>query len=418
MNGYPDEVELQLERMAQGGDCVGRWQERVIFAAGGLPGERVRVRLHERKARYARGSVVAVLSPSPQRIAPRLPAADHMPWQYIDYAAQVQFKQAILAEQLAKLAGVANAPVAPMLAAAQPWGYRNTAYLRVQPASGRTGYYAAGSHTLNDMDADPLLLPALNEALAGLRPLLAEQEYPHIEAVTLRGSAAYGYGIALLHGSGSLDALAARWRAQVPTLAAVATAAAPDITFYEELGDVVFSLSPRSFFQTNTAQAAVLLDTVRSMLDLQPHERLLDAYSGAGAFALPLSCSVREVLAIEQQQQAVTDGQRTARLNAIDNVLFLHAAVEQVDSQSLTPIHAAILDPPRRGCHPATLATLARLAPARIVYISCHPGTLARDVQLLLASGYLLRRVQPIDLFPQTPHIECAALLTRATASQ
>jgi 23S rRNA (uracil1939-C5)-methyltransferase len=308
-----------------------------------------------------------------------------------------------------------------VLPAAHPWGYRNTAYLRVQPASGRVGYHAAGSNRLQDIAADPLLLPALNEALSGLRRVLtsttATAEQPALDAVTLRGSAAYGYAVALLHGRGRLDELACRWREDVPALAAVEPAQHQGITLHEELAGVVFSLSPRSFFQAHTAQAAVLLDSVRSLLDLQPHERLLDAYSGVGTFALPLAQQVREVLAIEAQEQAVSDGRRTARFNGIDNVTFLAAPMERVGSETLAPahapIHAAILDPPRRGCHPAVLQTLSRLAPARIAYVSCHPGTLARDVRHLLDSGYRLRMVQPVDLFPQTPHIECVALLTR-----
>jgi 23S rRNA (uracil1939-C5)-methyltransferase len=193
----------------------------------------------------------------------------------------------------------------------------------------------------------------------------------------------------------------------------VAVADVAGITLHEALADVVFSLSPCSFFQAHTAQAAVLLETVQTMLNLHPHERLLDAYSGVGTFALPCARHVREVVAIEQQQQAVTDGRRTARLNDIENVSFLPAAVERVSGETVAPIDAAILDPPRRGCHPATLALLEHLAPRRMVYVSCHPGTLARDLRHLCASGYQLRHVQPVDLFPQTAHIECAAFLTR-----
>jgi 23S rRNA (uracil1939-C5)-methyltransferase len=405
--------------MAQGGDAVGRWNGQVVFVAGGLPGELVRVRVGPRKARYLRGAVVEVLREAPERVPPRLPAADHMPWQYIDYAAQLRFKQTILRDQLAKLAQLADPPVAAVMPAAQPWHYRNTAHLHVQAE--QVGYYAAGSRTLVPLDHDPLLLPALNEALAGLHPLLEDgggdgAGAAPLEAVTLRASAAYGYAVAGMHGPGPLRELGRRWQARVPALAAAG--AATDTMLHEELGGIVFALTPASFFQVHTAQAATLLGVVRHMLALEPDQRLLDAYSGVGTFALPLAGSVREVLAIEDHPQAVRDGEQSARLNDVANARFLAAPVERAlpDLDEPFAFAAAILDPPRRGCHPAALEALARLAPRRIAYVSCHPAVLARDMRQLLDAGYALQSVQPVDMFPQTPHIECVALLVRGEA--
>jgi 23S rRNA (uracil1939-C5)-methyltransferase len=408
MHNTTDEIELELDGMAQGGEAVGRWDGRVVFVAGGLPGERVRVHVGPRKARYLRGAVAEILRAAPERVPPRLPATDHMPWQYIDYAAQLRFKQAILREQLTKLAQLADPPVAEVIPAAQPWGYRNTAHLHIQAEE--VGYYAAGSRTLLPLDHDPLLLPALNEALAGLLPLLDTEAAP-LEAVTLRASAAYGYAVAALRGRGPLRELGRRWQARVPALAAAGAAA--DTTLHEEVGGIVFVLTPASFFQVHTAQAAALLDVVRHMLALAPQQRLLDAYSGVGTFALPLAGSVREVLAIEEHPQAVQDGERSARLNDVANVRFLAAPVERALPDHTEPFDAAILDPPRRGCHPAALEALVRLAPPRIAYVSCHPAVLARDMRQLLDAGYTLQSVQPVDMFPQTPHIECVALLVR-----
>lgn len=412
MNDYPDELELEIERIAQGGDGVGRWQGRVIFARGGLPGEHIRVRLYERKTRYARGHLLELLVPSPDRVPPRLPNADHMPWQHISYPAQLRFKRSIVQEQLEKLAGIADVPVQEVLPAAHPWSYRNTAHLHADPATGAVGYYIADTHTVRDMETDPLLLPVLNDALAGLRSLLRSRVWK-LEAATLRGSATYGYSVAIVQGKGNLDDLAHAWRARVPTLAAVATPDNPNVTLHEKLGGVVFSLSPASFFQTHTAQAEVMFQVMCTSLQLQSHERLLDAYSGVGTFALPLAQYVQQVLAIESHPQSVQDGEKSARMNDIDNVHFITAAVERSLSRLDTPVDAVILDPPRRGCHPAVLDTLAALAPARIVYVSCHPGILARDLQALLSHGYQLRTVQPVDLFPQTPHIESVVVLER-----
>lgn len=427
MMNYPDEFELEIESMAQGGAGVGRYAGGVVFATGGLPGERVRVRVHERKATYARAHVAEVLTPAPERIAPRLPGADHMPWQHIAYPAQLRFKQTILREQLAKLAGLTDAPVAAVIPAVAPWGYRNSAQLHVQ--AGRIGYYAAESHHVVDLEEDPLLLPVLNQALAGLRALLPGLG-DAVATVTLRGSSAYGYAIATLRGSGDparLAEIAARWRGLTGALAGVAINPAAGrgargagrraeaaVTLHEEMGGVVFVLGPESFFQANTAQAEELLRVVRAALALQPGQRLLDAYSGAGAFALPLARGLREVVAIEENSFAVADGEQSAQLNAITNVQFVAAPVERALPDITAPLDAVVLDPPRRGCHPSALEALVALAPARIAYVSCHPGILARDLRPLLGAGYRLDLAQPVDLFPQTPHIECVAVLTRA----
>lgn len=415
-------VELRIDAMAQGGAGVGRHAGRVVFAAGGLPGELVRVALSEQKQRYAGGPVVEILSAAPERVAPRLPGADHIPWQHIAYPAQIRFKQAILREQLARLAGLPEIDVAEPLPAARPWGYRNSARLHI--AAGRVGYYAAGTHDIFDLAEDPLLLPVLNHALAGLRAALAAapaDDGPPLEyltGVTLRASASYGYAVAALHARKAGDQqafirLADDWRARVPPLAAVGLPHGRPPALHEELAGVVFALTTDSFFQSNTAQAEVLLATVAAGLQLQPGARLLDAYSGAGAFALPLAAAhqLREVVAVEEHPAAVADGEHSAELNNLRTVRFVSGAVERVLSGLTPPFDAAILDPPRRGCHPAALAALVALAPTRVAYVSCHPGILARDLRPLLASGYRLLQVTPVDMFPQTPHVETVAIL-------
>ncbi len=424
-NSLPDNLELTIERMAQGGDGVGRFQDMVVFATGGLPGEQVRVRLGERKPTYARGVVEEVMTPAPERVAPRLAAADHMPWQHIAYGAQLHFKQAIVQEQLARLAGLSSVAVEPVIPSEQEWGYRNTAHLHVDSNGEQIGYYAANSHTVQDLPYDPLLLPALNDALAGLRSLVPAPRGT-LRKVLLRGSARYGYSVARLSGADNLALLAEHWRKRVPSLAGCVAplpprkrprkgeqpATAPEeVRLHEEVGGIVFSLSPDSFFQAHTVQTELLLDVVREGLALQPGDRLLDAYSGVGTFALPLADGLQEVIAVEEHTMAVADGERTARLNGVTNVRFVAGAVEAVLPELAAPVAGAILDPPRRGCHANALKALLALTPARIAYVSCHPGILARDLRILLDGGYTLLSVQPVDMFPQTPHIESVAVL-------
>jgi 23S rRNA (uracil1939-C5)-methyltransferase len=415
-----EQLELTVDSMAQGGDGVGRDEGMVVFARGGLPGERVRVRLVERRSNFVRGEVVEVLAPSPERVAPRPGADAHAPWGHIAYAAQLRFKEQIVREQLAKLAGVADAPLRPIIAAPRPWGYRNSARLHAQ--GGRIGYHEAGTNHVVDLPEDPMLLPALNDALAGLRDLA---EPGQLEGVTLRASAAYGYGLAALRPGHAgepedLELLATAWRAHTPSLAGVTVERAHgrpggllagDATIHDELGGIVFELGPESFFQANADQAARLIELVSAALAPAPGLSLLDLYSGVGTFALPLADAGASVIAIEEHPAAVADGERSAALNGIEAVSFVQAPVERALPGAEPGFDGVVLDPPRRGCHPAVLEELARLAPPRIVYISCHPGILGRDLVPLLRAGYSLEAVQPVDLFPQTPHIETVVTL-------
>jgi 23S rRNA (uracil1939-C5)-methyltransferase len=420
MTDWPETLELTLDGIAQGGEGVGRWEGRVVFVGGGLPGERVRVRLRERRDAYARGEATEILEESPDRVPPRLAGADWMPWQHIAYPAQLRFKRQILADQLAKIGGLADVAIAETLPAARPWEYRNSAQLHCDGAN--IGYYAAGSRRLQTVAADPLLLPSLNQALAALHET-GGADTPPCE-ITLRSSESDGYTLAALRltesrmpeAYGPLRALATRWRGACPSLAGITLRATPPIQIgagylVEELGGVAYQLSSTTFFQVNRASAEALLRLVRTSLGLRRDERLLDLYCGAGAFALPLAGEVAEVLGVEEHAGAVADARATATANGITNARFEVGPVERVLERIEGPFEAVVLDPPRRGCHPQALAGLLRIAPARLVYVSCHPATLARDLKTLVAGGYRLISVQPVDLFPQTPHIECVCVL-------
>lgn len=437
---WPDTVELDLDGIAQGGDGVGRWEGRVVFAAGGIPGERVRVELRERRESFARGAVSEVLRPSPDRVPPRIPGADHVPWQHIAYQAQLRFRRTILAEQLAKLAGLPDAPVADTAPASPPWAYRNSARLHCRGL--QLGYHGADSRTIHEIEGDPLLLPALDAAIPPLRRALRDVGgAPGPLEVVLRASETHGYLVAALLGPGAAHdsearRLAGRWGALCPSLAGVVVGAedAPsddgrqtaderraerrpplvvgEGSLVEEHAGVSFELRPTTFFQVNLASAEVLLRLVREGLP-GSGGRLLDVYCGAGTFALPLARSAAEVVGVEEYGGAVADGRASAAAGGVANVRFLEGRAEEVLARLDGPFDAAVLDPPRRGCHPRAIEALVRLAPARLVYVSCHPGTLARDLRLLAGGGYRLLRSTPVDLFPQTAHVESVSVLER-----
>lgn len=413
MTGEVDTVELVIDGIAQGGEGVGRFEGRVVFATGGLPGERVVLRIDERRPAFWRGQVIEVLEAAPERVPERAPGADQMPWQHIAYEAQLRYKQTILVDQLAKIAGLVDAPVDDPLPAPQAWAYRSNAHLHI--VAGQVGYYAAGSRQLRPIESDPLLLPVLNRALTALNEALLPGDGP--AEVVLRASEAHNYVVAALRGRTDLRPLAWRWRARCAEIAGVVLPVPPHAGaeyLVEELAGVTFRLRPQTFSQVNRAAAETLLAQARVALELRGDERLLDLYCGAGAFGLPLARDVREVIGIEEYPGAVYDGLASADANKITNMRFHAGRVERVLSQIEPPVDAAVLDPPRRGCHPLALAELLRLAPATIVYISCHPATLARDLKQLTQGGYVLERIRLVDIFPQTPHIESVSVLRRA----
>ncbi len=403
-------IELTLDGIAQGGEGVGRHNGRVVFVGGALPGERVLVRLTEQRDAYARGVAEQILESSADRADQRMAEADHMPWQHITYPAQLRFKQQILREQLAKIAQLRDVDVEPTVPAAREWNYRSSARLHIE--RGQVGYYAAGSRSLRPISRDPLLHPLLNETLGALTGVLRRNDGP--ADVLMRASESNGYVVAALKGKGDYSDLARRWRAQAPQLAGVSffgdALGNPQAT--EEFADLDLTLGPESFFQVNRAGAATLLRLVEAGLQLGGTETLLDLYCGIGTFALPLSRRAGSVTGVEEFASSVATAETTAQANGISNVRFVAGRVEDVLTDMEGPADAVVLDPPRRGCHPRALDALLRLAPARIVYVSCHPATLARDLGTL-SSAYRVTGVQPVDMFPQTAHIESVTTLVR-----
>ncbi|HEX6288150.1 MAG TPA: 23S rRNA (uracil(1939)-C(5))-methyltransferase RlmD [Herpetosiphonaceae bacterium] len=416
---WPDELELELTAIAQGGDAVGRYEGRPVFASGGLPGEHVRVRLYDRQKAFARGRVIEVLRAAPERIASPCPlesvcgAAD---WRWIAPEAQRAFKRTILEEQLRHIGGleVAAQPDEPPPDEGATWAYRTTAELHVSGA--RIGYFLPGSRRVSDIPACCLHHPLIDAALAALRPLLGDEAA--LRDLTLRCSPGSGEVIALLDGRGPLRELARRWRTAHPPLVGVVHATqrrALDGRDWIErvVGDTCFRLSASSFFQVNAYQTERLVRRVRTLLDTQPDTRLLDLYCGVGLFALSLAPEVAEVVGVEEWAPAIEDARRSAQLNRLSNVTFEVGAAERTIAKLAGGFDRVVLDPPRRGCAPEVLDAVIQRAPQRIVYVSCHPGTLARDCKQLAAAGYHIASAEVIDMFPHTHHVESIVRLER-----
>ena len=445
-----DSLELSIEDLAFGGEGVGRADGYVVFVRGGLPGDRLRIRLTEARGRFGRGAIEEVLVASPDRVSAPCPyfgQCGGCRLQHLAYPAQLAFKEKQVRDCLERLGGVGAFELRPILAAPAPYGYRNKMEFTISPTPPAIGLHVFERYdVVLDIERCLLQSDTMNDLLDEFRRQVRERALSiwdqHSERGLLRfvmmregrntGQAMVNV-VAAAPDVETLTPVAEALQARAPHTASVvlnvnAKKASVAVGseehlllgrdhITESLNGVDFQVSANSFFQTNTRQAERLFSIVEAACELDGSETLLDLYSGTGAISLLLARRVRAVYGIELAAAAVADAIRNARANGIDNCTFLAGEVRHVLPELMAQgVRASVVvaDPPRAGFHPKALSALAALAPARIVYVSCNPATLARDVGDLVRQGYQLEWVQPVDMFPQTPHIEAVARLRRA----
>jgi 23S rRNA (uracil1939-C5)-methyltransferase len=448
-----DVIDLAIDDLAFGGEGVGRLDGYVVFVREGLPGDRLHVRVTETRARYARGVIEAVVTPSVDRVSvpcPYFGRCGGCRLQHLAYTAQLRFKAKQVRDCLERLGGLAaGLEIRPIVPAAEPYGYRNKMEFTV---AGETGGPVVGLHeterydSVLDIERCLLQTDTMNALLDEVRRQARERrlavwdpatEQGLLRFVTLREGRRTGQAMVNIVAASpdveALGSIAEAVHARVPATvsvvvnvnakkASVAVGTEEHVLLgrdhiVEALGGVNFQVSANSFFQTNTGQAERLFALVADACALTGRETVFDLYSGTGAISLLLARHCRQVYGIELAPAAVDDAVRNARANGIGNAAFFAGEVRHVlpdlVRQGVTA-DLAVADPPRAGFHPKALAALVALAPPRIVYVSCNPATLARDLGDLVRAGYRVEWVQPVDMFPQTPHIEAVARLVRA----
>ncbi|MEO0351063.1 MAG: 23S rRNA (uracil(1939)-C(5))-methyltransferase RlmD [Cyanobacteria bacterium P01_A01_bin.15] len=440
-------IDLTIDELSTNGDGVGRWQDRVVFVANAVPGDRLQVRLTRIKPTYGFGKTLQITAPSPHRVRPACIVADKCggcQWQTVTYDRQLQAKETQVRAALERIGSFQSVPIQPILAAPQALGYRNKATYPLARGTGGTlkvGYYRQGTHQIVNLNRCPIqndaLNPLLASAKAGIRlrnwSLYNEKKHQgRLRHLSLRIGQNTGQMLLTLVSTGYLPEVkkqANQWLSEHPSLVGVClniNSEQTNAVFGHEtrclagqpyLEEIFLGLRLRiqlaTFFQVHTAQAEALVQIVLEQLQLQGNETVIDAYCGIGTLSLPLAQRSARCLGIESQAEAVAQARQNAALNGLNNTEFFVGPVEErlLEVSAHRSIDVIVLDPPRKGCDRTVLDALIAIKPTRIVYMSCNPATLARDLKILCAQGFGLKTVQPADFFPQTAHVECVAFL-------
>ena len=381
----------------------------VLFVRWALPGEVVSVRIVERKREYAFAEAVEVLSPSPRRVDPPCEVFGECggcQLQHAEYPYQLEMKMEILREAFRRIGKMGVAPeTAPP---GDPFGYRYRG--RFQVNGEKVGFHAPLSHRLVPVSRCPLMIDAINAVLPGLRGLGGIANVSEVEVASdgVRASAAFP-GVPF--GKAILEHLVER------TGGVLAGARFEDRSWGEEritlpLDGISYSVSPRGFFQANWRMNQAMVCRIGAILGdlgVSAGARLLDLYAGAGNFALPLAAKVREVVAVEGEARSFKELRGNVRENGLGNVRIVRSSVEAFRPEGR--FDALVLDPPRAGLSERSLARVREVAAGKVLYVSCNPATLARDVRSL-SDRYDLTALEMHDFFPNTHHVEALAVLT------
>jgi 23S rRNA (uracil1939-C5)-methyltransferase len=460
-----EKINLKIENLIFGGEALARYRGFTIFLPYGCPGDEVEAEVTEVKKDFARAQITKITTPSPDRINPPCPYFYRLEeqvenklfcggcdWQHIKYETQLQLKTSMVKDALRYIARFKDPNVLDIIPADDLFNYRNKMQLKVglreREEGGKkivSGFYAKNTHRIIDIEKCQIQTEIANEILALTRQLLSEYELPGYDEETHRGLVRHIIVRAgvntdqymLIFVTKEKDfpnkpEIAAKIMERFPQVVSViqninkaktnvilgedTLVIAGKIKIQEKIKNLSFDISPVSFFQTNTRQAERLYDTVLGFAGLSGQELVLDVYSGAGAIALYIAPQAQKVIGIESGQSAVKDAMSNTDWNKIENVEFRLGEAELVLSrlykQQVKP-DVIIVDPPRKGLTQKVIEAIINLAPRKIIYVSCEPSTMARDLQILHKRHYKLEAVQPVDMFPQTAHIECVAKIVK-----
>ena len=439
---------IDIQGIGSSGEGVGRYEGFTVFVPYALPNETVQVKITLVKKNYAVGDIVEVITPSAERVEPQCEVYGNCggcQLQHASYTEQLRLKTESVKAVIERIAKCDPELVLPCIGPEEPWRYRNKMQMPVGGTVGnvRMGFYQKGSHSIINHEQCPIqdagnddirkvCFDAMKEL--GIEPYDEHREIGMIRHVVGR-IGKEEWMVILVSRTASIPhetELVERIVTVLPQVTSIVVNHNPkqtnvilgptNRTIYgkdqitDYIKDLSFQLSPHSFFQVNPEQTTVLYDTALEFADLKGHETVIDAYCGTGTISLFLAHKAKNVIGIEIVEPAIADAKKNAERNGYSNTEFIvgDAAVEmpRLYKQGIKP-DVIVFDPIRAGCKEDVLHAAVGMAPKRIVYVSCNPSSMARDIEILTKQGYQLVKVQLVDMFPQTYHVEAVALLSK-----
>ncbi|WP_349305969.1 23S rRNA (uracil(1939)-C(5))-methyltransferase RlmD [Clostridium swellfunianum] len=443
---------IDISGMGYEGEGVGKIENFTVFVQGALIGEKVKVKIVKVAKNYAYGKLLDIIETSKHRAEPVCSIYKNCggcQLQHMSYEGQLGFKTQRVKEVIARIAKLNDVAVHNTLGMEQPYRYRNKVQLPVGKVNGelRIGFYAPRSHDIIGMDTCHIQDEVADKVVGltkewmlkhNLEPYNELEDKGNIRHIMIRrGFKTSEVMVVVVTRDEKLpysDEFVSLMQSNIEGLKSVIQNVNPKKTnvilgdknkvlwgeaiITDYIGKFRFNISPLSFFQVNPAQTEVLYSKALEYADLTGEETVFDAYCGTGTISLFLSQKAKKVYGVEIVPQAIEDAKKNALQNDVDNVEFLVGQSEKVIPELIdkgVKADVVVVDPPRKGCEKSLLEAISKMAPKRIVYVSCDPATLARDLGILEELGYRAVEVQPVDNFPQTAHIECVARIEKAT---
>jgi 23S rRNA (uracil1939-C5)-methyltransferase len=439
-------LDLVIDNLGVNAEGVARHQGYALFVPGALPGEKVRVKVVQAKKSFGRACVIDLVQKSVHRIDPGCeyyPRCGGCQVMHLKYEEQLKYKTHRTAEAISRIGSFRDAEILPCRASSNTFGYRNRVQLPVSGTSESIsmGFFESGSHRVVDIESCPAQCELGNSILGKIKPLILKSgmapwsekakrgDLKHVLIQTAVSTSEimvilvmsraevkerYKLGKAIMQADSRIKSVVQNIndRYGQAILGPRYKVLSGRSHIIEEFCGMKFKLSPGVFFQVNPQVTQRLFEDVIRVMDLKGDESVVDAYCGAGALTLQVAQSVKKIIGIDNIKFAVKDAIENAKKNNIKNAEFRLGDA----SRALTKIDKAdciIVDPPRKGCAPAVLNEILRISPKRVIYISCDPATLARDLKILCQDSYKLKQVMPYDMFPQTAHVECVAVVVK-----
>ena len=427
---------IKIHNLGSSGEGVGKLGELIIFVEGALPGEEILAEIVTRKKNYAVGRLIQVVKQSNERVKPFCPLYNDCggcQLQHLNYSAQLNWKRQQVVDAVERIGKLNGVEIFETLGMENPLRYRN----KMQFPVGKNlqiGCYARGSHKIIDTQACMIQNELNDKILNAVRNVAKKFQIQPYNEDTHKGFLRHVMGRIGFNGEFMIVLVTATKnfpneknfvRALVKELPNVTSIQQNVQTFknnvilgrdtkilfgkatiHDKIGNFTFNISARSFFQVNTVQAEILYKTALDFAELHGHETIIDAYCGTGTISLFMARKARKVIGIEVVSSAIADAKRNARENNIRNAEFMVGDAVKVLPRIFEPVDVVIVDPPRAGCDKKVLETFAGMNPEKIIYVSCNPATLARDLKILYELGYRTKKIQPVDMFPFTSHVE------------